>query len=58
MSKFKSVEYDKELVVTGPFDLNMSIDFDDVDHKEVRRQTRHLVAVLNKYWDHDIYNAE
>lgn len=48
--KFTLVEDDKELLIAGPFELNISIDFDDVDHAEVRLEALKLVRLLNKHW--------
>lgn len=39
---------DKTIRIDGP--LPLEVDYDDVDHKEVREQVRHLVWVLNTYW--------
>lgn len=49
--KFKYSKQDKDIVLSGPSDLEIRIDFDDVWHEEVERQTKHLVKLLNKHWN-------
>lgn len=41
---------DKEIRITGPADISISIDYDDVDHPTVKREIRKLVRLLNTYW--------
>lgn len=42
-------QFDKQLVVDGPDDLVMYIDYDDVNHTQVLRDTRLMVKTLNRY---------
>lgn len=54
MSKFKVEGIGttaKELTVTGPCELTIIIDYDDVDHRTVEREARKLCALLNKHWE-------
>lgn len=55
MSKRFSVHKDdKRLHIVGPndgqFDLEISIDYDDVYHREVMRQARQLCQILDMNW--------
>jgi hypothetical protein len=43
-------DWDKEIVVVGPNDLMISVDYDDVDHKQVEKDIRKMVEILNTYW--------
>lgn len=43
-------DWDKEIVVVGPNDLMISVDYDDVDHKQVEKGIRKMVKILNTYW--------
>lgn len=41
----------KELYVKdGPCNLDITIDYDDVDHEVVDREANMLIALLNKHW--------
>lgn len=42
-------DVDKAIIVDGP--LAITVDFDDVDHHQVRHDTEKMVQILNKYWD-------
>lgn len=42
--------FDKEIEITGPFELRLLIDYDDVNHPRVDRDARKLVALLNAHW--------
>jgi hypothetical protein len=42
--------YDKELVITGPAEMKIAIDFDDVDHDQVEREVGVLLRILNENW--------
>jgi hypothetical protein len=42
---------DKRVEITGPDYLQLFVDFDDVNHAEVRKQIKKMVALLNKHWD-------
>ena len=47
----------KRLIVEGPgFELPLSIDFDDVDHDAVERDTLQLLKILNEHWHHRGFN--
>jgi len=41
---------DKSFNIQGP-DIRLSVDYDDVDHKEVLRLAKRIVATLNEHWD-------
>jgi hypothetical protein len=41
---------DKYVEITGPDYLRLLVDFDDVDHAEVRKQVKRMVAILNENW--------
>lgn len=41
---------DKRLIVTGPDQLRLFVDFDDVDTDTVLEATQRLVRVLNHHW--------
>lgn len=55
-SKFK-VEgigsWGKELDIVAPDNCSLAIqiDYDDVDHKEVDKDVRKLVKILNEHWN-------
>lgn len=40
----------KRLYVTGPFDLHIEIDHDDVDQETVQAETCQLVRLLASHW--------
>lgn len=40
----------KEIEITGPFELRLTIDYDDVDHPRVEREARKLARLLNAHW--------
>lgn len=48
--RFSLFTDDKDLIITGPTQMKIAIDFDDVDHDEVLKEADKLVTVLNKYW--------
>jgi hypothetical protein len=39
---------DKDFVISGPIEL--TVDYDDVNHKEQDRLARQLVSILNEHW--------
>lgn len=41
---------DKVIYVTGPAEMKIEIDHDDVDHKEVEKDTKLLVDLLANHW--------
>lgn len=47
---FKLVHDDKWLLISGPCEMQIAIDFDDVDHEVVERQARMLVRILNQHF--------
>lgn len=49
----KYLDIDKHLEIEGP-DLSIKVDFDDVNHRKVLRETKQMVAVLNKFWNADL----
>lgn len=53
MSKFAIDEYgghDKAILVEGPGDLRLMVDYDDVNHYEVDILLGELVRTLNQHW--------
>ena len=42
--------WDKRFEITGPDGFRMFVDNDDVDHREVAKVSKKLVAVLNENW--------
>ncbi len=48
--KFKVTQDDKVLRVSGPAELSIVIDYDDVWHPEVMREAKKLVKLLNAFW--------
>lgn len=52
-NKFKLREHtrwDKKIHIIGPMTLDISIDYDDVDHEQVDLEVRRLLDVLNQNW--------
>jgi hypothetical protein len=43
-------DLDKSIHVQGPGDLNFDVDFDDVNHEEVRQDLTKMVGFLNHMW--------
>jgi hypothetical protein len=41
---------DKRVEIQGPDYLRLFVDFDDVNHAEVRKQIKQMVAILNENW--------
>lgn len=41
---------DKRFRIVGP-DIDLLVDYDDVNHSEVDRAARKLVKILNDNWD-------
>jgi hypothetical protein len=60
MSKIFSIqEYDntdKDFEVSGPDDLRITIDNDDVDHKSVKILSAKMVQILNDHWNDKEYS--
>ncbi len=53
-NKFKLLgegTWDKGLTVEGPFELNITIDYDDVNHGKVDKEAKKLIKILNKHWN-------
>ena len=44
-------EIDKSVTITGPDTLRIAVDFDDVDHKQIRQDIKKIVRLLNEYWE-------
>ena len=45
----KHTTVDKEFVIEGPIEL--IVDYDDVNHKEVDQLSRKVVQILNEHWE-------
>lgn len=41
---------DKSFRIHGPDDLDMDVDYDDVNHEEVDALAIEVVAALNRHW--------
>ena len=41
---------DKWVEITGPDYFSIRVDFDDVNHAEVRKQIKQMVDILNENW--------
>lgn len=41
---------DKWIEIEGP-DLSIRVDYDDVNHKAVRKNVKHMLEILNSMWD-------
>ena len=55
-NKFKVTPFtnaDKTVEITGPDYLRIFVDFDDVNHAEVRKQIKQMVVILNENWKAD-----
>lgn len=51
VSPFWNEEIDKWIEILGPTDdLRLKVDFDDVDHRIVRLQTKKMLLILNEHW--------
>lgn len=48
-SSFDTVN--KTVEIRGPDDFRMEVDYDDVDHPEVRRTAKRIILLLNKHWE-------
>lgn len=46
----KFTNMDKDVCISGP-ELEIRVDFDDVDQKETLKAMYKLVNVLNTYWE-------
>ena len=46
----KHTTVDKSFRIFGPTDLEITVDFDDVNHTEVNKEAARLVALLNEHW--------
>lgn len=42
---------DKDIAILGPGGLSISVDYDDVDHDQVRAATEKMLRILNQHWD-------
>jgi hypothetical protein len=42
---------DKRVEIQGPDYLRIFVDFDDVNHAEVRKQIKQMVTLLNEHWE-------
>ena len=55
-AKFKLQQIDtisKAIFLRGPDGLEIAIDYDDVDHKAIRKAARKMKAILHRHWDDD-----
>jgi hypothetical protein len=56
MSKAFKIEphtsMDKRFVIQGP-EITLYVDNDDVDQATVARESKKLVAILNKHWENE-----
>lgn len=43
----------KGITITGPWELSVEVDFDDVWHSKVKREITKLCSILNEYWPED-----
>ena len=41
---------DKEIVIYGD-DIKITIDYDDVNHRKVKREAKKILSILNTYWN-------
>lgn len=41
----------KDIAILGPDGLSISVDYDDVDHDQVRAATEKMLRILNQHWD-------
>lgn len=48
-SKHKSPD-EKRIFIEGPFELEIEIDYDDVQHRAVDRDVKQLLEILEEYW--------
>ena len=44
-----SPSFDKWIEVSGP-ELDIRVDYDDVDHKAVERNAKKMLKILNENW--------
>ncbi len=44
---------DKKIFIEGPNSLNIEIDFDDVEHDQVREAAVKMVKMLNMLWPYE-----
>lgn len=42
---------DKVIVITGPDDIQIEVDYDDVDHPVVRKIVKKAIRILNANWE-------
>jgi hypothetical protein len=43
----------KGITITGPWELSVEVDFDDVWHSKVKREISKLCGILNKHWPNE-----
>jgi hypothetical protein len=41
----------KKLFISGPGDIYIDVDYDDVDTQQVRVDIKHAVDILNQEWE-------
>jgi hypothetical protein len=49
---------DKYVEISGPEYFRLLVDFDDVNHAEVRKQVKKMVALLNAHWEPNAEKVE
>lgn len=49
-------KYDKFIIVNGPDDLRLEVDYDDVDHKSTEENMKKMVDILNDNWNNPKYS--
>lgn len=48
---------DKEIRISGPVGLRLTVDYDDVNHEWVRGEVKHMINVLNMWYDTEDFDA-
>jgi len=49
----KHTTVDKSFMIFGP-DIDLKVDYDDVNHKEVDKAARRIVTILNENWHYHL----
>ncbi len=47
---YSFTNWDKDICVTSE-ELTLKVDYDDVDHKTVKKAMKKMVKILNKHWN-------
>jgi len=48
-------KYDKDILVEGPNELRVKVDFDDVDRTSVEKDMKKMIKILNDHWNDPKY---